>query len=336
MYGFNVSRLMSIAQGDIYWSGFFPIINNAKCGDFYYVDLFIRYGTSSAPAPSVTDHLVVIQEGQALHCNAQLNGTYWLEHPVSCTVKDSFGNVVFTHTKWLVAGIGQETEFFRNVDLPVGAYTVDWSVCGTQGSHYLTVQSAPPEYTTNDIDITIVVTHTTGIDAYDVWDAIKDGVLAEMLIYNTTVELKSAEIDGMYLVVFHLEVTAPPDEGIGNIGVAPIAWMIFLALIAVIAYELVAVPAIEQRKIAQINYNTTFYKFTYENCANLVWAEWTACMAAIYPAVWADIKDKIEQPTPPPPSPDWMTYIMYIILGVGTLAGVFILVKYVMPALKGR
>ncbi|GAI99247.1 unnamed protein product, partial [marine sediment metagenome] len=29
-------------------------------------------------------------------------------------------------------------------------------------------------------------------------------------------------------------------------------------------------------------------------------------------------------------------YITYIILAVGAMAGIFILVKYVMPALKGR
>lgn len=336
MYGFDVSSLISVAQGDISWTAFFPIVNNAECGWLYTVDLFIRYGVTGAPAPSVTDHLVVMQEGQVLHCNAMLSGAYWIDHPVKCTIKDSLGNVVFTKTKWLKAGIGQETDFFRNESLPVGAYTVDWSVCGKQGSHYLTVQSAPPEYTTNDIDIEFVVTDTAGISAYDAWDTIKEGVRAELLIYNATVELTSAEIKGKYLVIFHLRIIAPPEGSIGSVGIAPIMWAVFLVLIWVIAREIFGVPAIEQRKIAQLAHNTTFYKHTYEDCADMVWAEWTACMAATYPDVWNAIKDKIEQPEPPPPSPDWMTYIMYIILGVGALAGVFVLVKYVMPALKGR
>jgi len=336
MYGFDVSNLISVAQGSISWTGFFSIINNAECGWLYTVDLFIRYGVTGAPAPSVTDGLVLIEEGQVLHCNAMLNGTYWLDHPVKCTIKDSLGNEVFTKTKWLKAGIAQETDFFRNESLPKGFYSVDWSVCGKQSSHYLTVQAAPPEYTTNDIDIEIVVTDTAGINAYAAWDTIKDGVRAEMLVHNTTVELKSAEIDGKYLVIFHLEVTAPPESSIGSIGIEPISTAIILLLIAVIVRWAILDPIIEQKRIAQLAYNTTFHKYTYEDCDNMVWAEWTACMAATYPDVWNNIKDKIEQPTPPSPAPDWLTYIMYIVLAVGAMAGVVIFVKYVLPALKGR
>jgi len=338
MYGFDVSNLISAVSGSISWSKLFPIIQNAECGWLYTVDLWVKYGVTGAPAPSVTDHLVIIEEGQLLHCNAMLNGAYWLDHPVLCTIKDSLGNIVFTKTKWLKAGIGQETDFFRNESLPTGSYTVEWSVCGKGGSHYLTV-SALPDFTTNDIAIQFVVTDTAGINAYAAWDTIKEGVRAELLIHNATVELTSAEIKGKYLVIFDLKVKAPPEPpggSVGSIGIAPIMWAVFLVLIWAIAREIFAVPAIEQRRIAQLAYNTTFHKFTYEECADMEWVEWTACMAATYPVVWNDIKDKIEQPKPPPPAPDWMTYIMYIILAVGAMAGVVVFVKYVLPALKGR
>lgn len=334
MYGFDVSSLISVAQGSISWSKHFTIIKDAQCGFMYTVHLAVEYGVTGAPAPSVTDHLVVIEEGQVLHCNAMLSGAYWLEHPVRCTIKDSLGNVVFTKTKWLRAGIALWTDFFRNESLPKGSYTVEWSVCGKQGGHYLTVSAAPPGFTTNDIDIEIVVTDTSGINAYNAWHVIKESVRAEMLIHNTTVKLKSAETKGKYLVIFHLEVTAPPEEGIGSIGIEPLSTAIILLLIVSIVYFLVAVPAIEQRRIAQLAYNTTFHKYTYEECANMTWTEWTACMAATYPDVWDNIKDKIEAPKPPAPPPDWITYIMYIVLAVGAMAGIFIFVKYVMPALK--
>lgn len=336
MYGFNVSSLIQSTIGaEIYWSGMFNVIWEATCGFMYTVNLDVRYGTNSAPAPSITDHIVVIKEDQLLHCNAMLTGYYWLSHPVTCTIKDSAGNVVFTKKKWLTAGVGQETDFFRNVSLPVGYYDVDWTVCEGHGSHKITV-SALPQFTTNYIDIDIVVTDTEGINAQEAWNTIKDDIIAEMLVYNATVELVYAKVEGKYLVVFHLKVTAPPEEGIGSIGVIPIATIVILALVVLMVYYLAAVPAIEKRKIAELAYNTTMKEYTYKDCAAMVFNEWVACMADKYPAIWAEIKDKVAFPEPPNGEPDWLTYIMYGVVAVFGLIGVYVGIKYILPAIKAK
>lgn len=336
MYGFDVSTLVQATiKGSIYWSNFFNIIWEATCGFMYTVNLYVRYGTDSAPAPSVTDHIVVTREGQLLHCNAMLDGIFWISHPVTCKIIDSTGKIVFKKTKWLVAGIGQETDFFRNVSLSVGYYDVEWSVCDGKGTHRLTVSALPPDYVTNDIDIEIVVTDTEGINAKEAWNTIKEDVISEMLVHNATVELISAEVKGKYLVIFHLRVTAPPEVGIGNVGVLPIGTIVVLILIATVVYFLVAVPAIEKRRVAQLAYNTTMQEFTYEDCAAMVYNEWVACMAANYPDVWEKIKDKIEAPKPPEGEPDWMDYITYGLIAIFALAGLYVGLKYVVPALRG-
>ena len=339
MYGFDVSKLIqATTSSGIQWMPNLLPIMRANCGWLYDVDLYVRYGTDSHPAPGTTDNTILIREGQLLQCNGLLVGSWYREHPVKCTITDEAGEVVpgFPKTKWLIAGGGEnETDFFRNVLLSPGRYNVEWSVCGEQSSHYLVVEAYG--FTTNDIDIEIIVTDTTGIDANAAWNTIEADVVSKMLVHNATVKFKWAETKGRYLVIFHLEVTAPPEVSIGDIGVVdPVSIAVILLLIASIVYFLVAVPAIEQRRIAQLAYNTTFQKYTYEECADMLWNEWVACMADKYPVVWNNIKDKIEQPKPPPPAPDWLTYIMYIILAVGAMAGVVIFVKYVLPALKGR
>ncbi len=334
MYGFDVSNLVQATiKSSIYWSNFFNIIWEATCGFMYTVNLFVKYGTDSAPAPSVTDHVVVTKEGQLLHCNAMLDGLYWISHPVTCIIRDSNGNVVFTKKKWLVAGVGQETDFFRNVSLPAGYYDVEWSVCDGRESHRLTVSALPPDYVTNDIDIEVVVTDTEGINAKEAWNTIKDDVISEMLVHNATVRLISAEVKGKYLVIFHLRVTAPPEGSVGSVGILPIGTIVVLALIATVAYFLIAVPAIEERKIAELAYNTTMQEFTYEDCAAMRYNEWIACMAAKYPTVWAEIKDKVEAPKPPEEL-DWMTYVTYGLIAVFALVGVYVGIKYIVPAIK--
>lgn len=334
MYGFDVTNVIQSTIGaEIYWSGMFNVIWEATCGFMYTVNLDVRYGTNSAPAPSITDHIVVIKEDQLLHCNAMLTGYYWLSHPVTCKIKDSAGNVVFTKTKWLTAGVGQETDFFRNVSLPVGYYDVEWDVCEGHGSHKITV-SALPQYVTNYIDVDIVVESTEGINAQQVWDAIKEDVLAEMLVYKATVELVSANIEGKHLVVFHLKVTAPPEDGVSGIGiVVGISILVILKLVAVIAFVVVAIPAIASVWIAQLAYNTTMQEYTYEDCAAMTYNEWVACMAEKYPAVWAEIKDKVKFPEPPP---DVMDYVLYGVLVVVGLIGVYVGVKYILPAIRAK
>lgn len=333
MYGFDVSSVIqSTISAEIYWSTLFRLISEATCGFMYTVNLNVRYGTNSAPAPDLTDHLIIIKEGQLLHCNAELEGLYWISHPVTCKIKDSAGNVVFTKTKWLMAGVAQETDFFRNVSLPVGYYDVEWSVCEGRGSHKITV-SALPQYTTNYIDIDIVVKSTEGINAHQIWDAIKEDVLAEMLVYNATVELNYAKIEGKYLIVFNLKVTAPPEEGVSSIGVLPVALFVILKLIAVIAFVVVAIPAIANVYIAQLAYNTTMQEYTYEDCAAMRYNEWIACMSSKYPAVWAEIKDKVKYPEPPP---DLMDYVLYGVIIIVGLIGTYIGIKYILPAIKAR
>lgn len=337
MYGFNVSSLIQSTIGaEIYWSGMFNVIWEATCGFMYTVNLDVRYGTNSAPAPSITDHIVVIKEDQLLHCNAMLSGLYWLSHPVTCTIKDSAGNVVFTKKKWLTAGVGQETDFFRNVSLPVGYYDVEWDVCEGHGSHKITVSALPPEYVTNYIDVDIVVTDTEGINAQNVWNIIKEDVLAEMLVYKATVELVYAKIEGKHLIVFHLKVTAPPEDGVGGVGiVVGISILVILKLVAVIAFIAIAIPALANVWIAQLAYNTTMQEYTYEDCAAMTYNEWVACMSEKYPDVWAEIKDKVKFPEPPE-YPDWLTYIMYGVVAVFGLIGVYVGVKYILPAIKAK
>lgn len=335
MYGFDVSRLIqATVSGEIYWSGMFNVIWEATCGFMYTVNLYVRYGTNSAPAPSITDHIVVVKEGQLLHCNAELAGLYWISHPVTCKIKDSAGNVVFTKTKWLTAGVGQETDFFRNVSLPVGYYDVEWAVCEGTGSHKITVSALPPDYVTNYIDIDIVVKDTEGINAQNVWNTIKEHVLSEMLVYKATVELVYAKIEGKHLVVFNLKVTAPPEEGVGSVGAIVIGVSLIVILKLIIAVGIVlSIPAIANVWIAQLAYNTTMQEYTYEDCAGMTYNEWVACMAEKYPAVWADIKDKVKFPEPPP---DLMDYVMYGVIAIISLIGIYVGVKYILPAIRAK
>lgn len=335
MYGFDVSSLIQATiSSEIAWSPHLLPIMRANCGWLYDVDLYVRYGTDSYPAPGLTDRIVLMKEGQILHCNAVFIGSWYLEHPVTCKIKNSAGGVVFTKTKWLTAGGGEETDFFRNVSLPIGAYDVEWDVCDGHASHKLTVSAIPPEYTTNYIDVDIVVRDTEGINAQAVWNAIKEDVISEMLVYKATVELVHARIDGKYLIVFHLKVTAPPEEGVGDVGVIVLGISIAVILKLIIAVGVVlAIPAIANVWIAQLAYNTTMQKFTYEECANMSYTEWVACMAAKYPAVWAEIKDKIEAPKPPPGVTD---YILYVFLAVIGLVGLYVGVKYIIPVIKAK
>lgn len=337
MYGLDVSNLIQATiRSEIVWMPFPLPIMRANCGFLYDVDLVVRYGTDSHPNPGTTDSIVLVKEGQLLHCNAVLYGSYYLSHPVTCNIKDSNGEAVFTKTKWLVAGAGPETEFFRNVSLPAGSYDVEWDVCDGHASHKLTVSALPSEYVTNYIDVGIVVTDTEGINAQSTWDAIKEDVLSEMLVYKATVELVYAKIEGKYLIVFHLKVTAPPEGGIGSIAAVGISTIILLALIVAIVTLAVAIPAISRVWIAQLAYNTTMQEYTYEDCAAMTYNEWIACMAATYPDVWAKIKDKVEFPKPPPPPPDWMTYVTYGVIAIFGLAGLYIGVKYILPAIKAK
>lgn len=336
MYGLDVSNLIRAVKGNTSWTNWLRIIKAADCGWMYTVDLYVKYRTDSAPTPSVTDHVVLIREGQILDCNAELSGYWYIDHPVTGTIRDSNGNVVITKTKWLKAGTGQETDFFRAVSLSVGVYDIEWSVCGASSSHKLTVSALPSDYVTNDIDVNIVVTDTAGINADAAWDEIKDDVIAKMLVYNATVKFKSAEIKGKYLVIFHLEITGPPAGGIGSIGIGLIASIVILGIIAVIGYLVVTIPSINQVKIAEFAYNTTFHKYTHGECANQTCLEFMACLADKYPDVWDKIKDKFECPKPPPPPPDWKTYITYGAIAITGLAGLYIGIKYILPALKAK
>lgn len=343
MYGFDLSHLFQqSAQQPVgaigaYWGGSFHILN-AECGWLYWVELSVMYGTNSMPSPSLTDSLVVIDEGQRLYGAVNLvSGVAGLQHPVGCTIKDSSGNVVFTHSQWVTVTYEANNiwvDFFENVSLAPGTYTVSWGVCGESSSHNLTVH-ALPSYTTNDVDVNVVVTSTSGINAYSVWDAIDTDIAAEMLVYNATVELKSAEIDGSHLVVFHLEVTGPP-EGVGSIGAVGIATIVLAALIAVIAVSIFAIPAISDVVVAFFAYNISMQRYTYKDCADLHYNEWVACMQGNYPDVWEYIKDDVIPPEPPPPPPDWMTYLMYGVFAIFGLVGIYVAVKYILPAIKGK
>jgi hypothetical protein len=338
MYGFDVSGLIqqSVKQG-AYPGSPFRIITDAECGWLYGVNLNIRYGTNSMPAPNLTDSLVIINEGQRLYCMVNLvSGIAGLEHPVGCTITDSSGTVVFTHSQWVtVTYVENDTwvDFFEDVSLAVGAYTVTWSVCGKSNSHNLTVHSLQ-NYVTNDIDVNVVVTSTAGIDAYAVWNIIDVDVAAELLVYNATVELKGAETKDDNLIVFHLEVTAPP-EGAGGIGAVGIATIVIVALIAVITVSMFAIPAISQVLVAFFAYNISMQRYTYKDCANLHYNEWVACMQGNYPDVWENIKDTVVEPTPPT-EPDWMTYLMYGVFAIFSLVGLYVSVKYILPAIKGK
>lgn len=345
MYGFDLSGLSQqsvqhpVGAIGAYWGSPFRIVTDAECGWLYGVNLNIKYGTNSMPAPSLTESLVIIDEGQRLYCMVNLvSGIAGLQHPVGCTIKDSSGNVVFTHSQWVtVTYVANNTwvDFFEDVSLVPGAYTVTWGVCGKSGSHNLTVH-ALPSYTTNDVDINVAVTSNVGINAYSVWNAIDTDVAAEMLVYNATVEFESAEIKGDNLVIFHLKVTGPPED-VSGIGAIAISSIVIVALIAVIAFNMFAIPAIKDVIVAFFSYNLSMKRYTYEDCDNLLYNEWVACMQGKYPDVWEYIKeDIVPPPTPPEPEPDWMTYLMYGVFAIFGLAGLYISVKYVFPALKGR
>jgi hypothetical protein len=346
MYGFDLSGLFQqSAQQQVgaigaYWGSPFRIVTDAECGWLYGVNLNIRYGTNSMPAPSLTESLVIIDEGQRLYGMVNLvSGIAGLQHPVGCTIKDSSGNVVFTHSQWVTVTYVANNiwvDFFEDVSLVPGAYTVTWGVCGKSGSHNLTVH-ALPSYTTNDVDINVVVTSTAGINAYSVWDAIDTDVAAEMLVYDATVYLKSAEIKGDNLIIFHLEVTGPPAEGVGSIGAVGLTAIICWALVAIIAGAVFAYPKYVDLQIAEYAYNISMQRYTHGDCTDMSYNEWVACMQSTYPDVWDDIKDVIIPPVPPPPpnGDDWMKYLMYIILGVGVLGGIVIFIRYVLPSLKG-
>jgi hypothetical protein len=347
MYGFDLSGLFQqsaqqpVSAIGAYWGSPFHILN-AECGWLYWVELSVMYGTDSMPSPSLTESLVIIDEGQRLYGAVNLiSGIAGLQHPVGCTIKDSSGNVVFTHSQWVTVTYEANNiwvDFFENLSLAPGVYTVSWGVCGKTSSHNLTVH-ALPSYTTNDIDVNIIVTSTAGVNAYSVWDAIDTDVAAEMLVYNATVYLKSAEIKGDNLIIFHLEVTGPPEDvgSIGIVGYIPLAPIICWAIVAAIAFFLVGLPAIKDIKIAEYAYNISMQRYTYGDCTDMSYNEWVACMQSTYPDVWNNIKDIIVPPVPPPPpnGDDWMKYLMYIIIGVGVLGGIVIFIRYVLPALKG-
>jgi hypothetical protein len=340
MYGFNVSGIISALSDNIYWGKKDLIISDATCGILYTVSLYIRYGTNSAPAPSSTDHIVLIKEGQLLSCDAVLSGLWNLSHPVGCRIKDTSGNIVFSKTVTLVAGTPMDwNSFFRNVLLPTGYYSIEWNVCEGHASHNLTVSAQPQDYVTNNIDINLVVTDTSDINPYAVWNSVKEDVIAEMLVYNTTVELLHAEIKGKNFIIFHTRVTAPAegtstaDIGLLALGFIPI--VIILSLIALTAYYVFALPAMEERKIAEYAYNTNMQTYTYGDCANMTYNSWIACMASKYPDVWANIKDVIVEPKPPNggEEPDWFDYLTYGIIAIFALAGLYVGVKYVLPAI---
>jgi hypothetical protein len=346
MYGFDVSGLIQqsvqLPVGEIgaYWCSPFRILN-AECGWLYWVGLNIKYGTNSMPAPNLTDSLVIIEEGQQLQCMVNLvSGVAGLQHPVGCTITDNSGTVVFTHNQWVTVTYEENdiwVDFFEGVSLVPGAYTVSWGVCGASSSHGLTVH-ALQNYTTNNIDVSIVVTDTAGVDAYAVWDAIDTDVAAEMLVYNATVNLRSAEVipgemGGTGLIVFHLEATAPIETSVGSVGVIPIVPIICWAIVAAIAFFLVGLPAIAQIKVAEFEYNVSMRQFVTPDGKYMYYEDYCGYMATNYPDVWDDIKEHVKRPVP---EPDWMDYIMYAVIAIFGLAGLYVSIKYVFPALKGR
>lgn len=338
MYGFDVSGIIEKLAGSVYWGAPFYILKYASCGFLYSVDLKIKYGSNSIPSPSLTDHLVIIAEGQKLSCKANLEGYWGSSHPVHCKITDSAGAVVLDETKWLSAddpSYNTWTDMFSDLSLPVGVYDIAWSVCTGSASHSLTVHSLDA-YTTNDVDVNVVVTSTSGLDPYSAWDAIESDVAAQMTVYNATLMLKSAETVGSNLVVFHLEVTAPVGSTAGVGVVITVSALILAAIIAAIAIALVAIPAWTNMKIAEYSYNVTTMKFLTPDGKYLYYDDYVGYMATNYPDVWDEIKDYIVPPTPPPSEPDFMTYLTYAVIAIFGLAGLYVSIKYVFPALKGR